>query len=115
MLFWISLVPFVTAWMGENHFAPWPVALYGVVLFFAAIAYFILTRLLIALHGKNSRLAASIGGDTKGKISVLVYVVAIALSFLRPWIAGACYVAVAVMWLVPDSRIEKSMDRSRST
>ncbi len=111
LLFWVSLTPFATAWMGENHFAPWPVALYGVVLLFAGIAYFILTKTLIAHHGKDSKLAASIGSDRKGMVSVAVYAVAIPLSFVRSWIACTCYVIVAIMWLVPDPRIEKTIGR----
>src|SRR5665213_396579 len=109
LLFWLSLIPFATAWMGENHFEPWPVALYGVVLLFAAIAYFFLTKTLIAHHGKDSTLAASIGSDRKGKVSVVFYAVAIPLAFVRPRIACACYVLVAVMWLIPDPRIEKAL------
>lgn len=109
LLFWLSLVPFTTAWMGENHFTSWPVALYGIVLLLAAIAYFILTKTLIALHGQDSNLATSIGGDLKGKISIAIYVAAIPLAFAQPWISGACYVIVAVMWLVPDRRIERTV------
>jgi uncharacterized membrane protein len=109
LLFWLSLTPFVTAWMGENHFAPWPVALYGVVLLFAGTAYFLLTKRLIAHHGKDSTLAASIGNDRKGALSIVVYAAAIPLSFVRPWIAFACYVMVAAMWLLPDPRIEKTI------
>lgn len=111
LLFWLSLTPFATAWVGENPIAPWPMALYGVVLMFAGIAYYILTRALIARHGSDSTLATSIGRDTKGKLSVVVYAAAIALSFVQPWIAAACYVGVAVMWLVPDPRIEKRLGR----
>ena len=111
LLFWVSLTPFVTAWMGENHFAAWPVALYGVVLFFAGTAYYILTRALIAHQGADSTLADSIGSDEKGKLSIGVYAVAIPLAFVRPWIACTCYVLVAVMWLIPDRRIEKAMER----
>ncbi|MCU1266676.1 MAG: putative rane protein [Acidobacteria bacterium] len=109
LLFWLSLTPFVTNWMGENHFAPWPVALYGVVLLCAAIAYFILTRLLLALHGKTSALAAAIGSDFKGKISMVIYLVAIPLAFVNSWLAGALYMVVAIMWLIPDRRIEKTL------
>jgi uncharacterized membrane protein len=109
LLFWLSLTPFVTAWMGENHFAPWPLALYGVVLLFAGTAYFLLTKALIAHHGKDSTLAASIGNDRKGALSIVVYAAAIPLSFVQPWIAFACYVMVAVMWLLPDPRIEKAI------
>ena len=107
LLFWLSLIPFVTGWMGENHFAAWPVALYGVVMLLAAIAYFILARTLISLHGKDSALATAFGRDFKGKISPLICTVAIPLAFVRSWISCALYVLVAIMWLVPDRRIEK--------
>jgi uncharacterized membrane protein len=107
LLFWLSLVPFTTAWMGENHFAAWPVALYGVVLLCAAIAYFILSRALIALHGADSTLATAIGRDRKGKVSVGAYVVGVACSLVVPWVALAIYGLVAMMWLVPDRRIER--------
>lgn len=107
LLFWLSLVPFVTGWTGENNFAPWPVALYGTVLLFAAIAYFILTRALIALHGRESVLATALGRDFKGKVSVVIYAVAIPLALLNSWIAFGLYVLVAIMWLIPDRRIEK--------
>ena len=109
LLFWLSLVPFVTAWMGENHFAQWPVALYGVILLLSGIAYSILVRTLLTLHGPESLLANAIGSDFKGKISVVIYAVAIPLSFVNPWIAYGIYVMVAVMWLVPDRRIEGHM------
>jgi len=111
LLFWLSLIPFVTAWMGENHFAAWPVALYGVVLVLAAIAYFILTRALIALHGRESVLAAAVGRDFKGKVSVVIYLVAIPLAFVSSWLAGGLYVLVAVLWFVPDRRIEQTLTR----
>jgi uncharacterized membrane protein len=107
LLFWLSLVPFVTAWMGENHFAPTPVALYGVVLFMAACAYFILARALARHHGPDSRIARAIGEDFKGRISVGIYAIAILLAFYLPAAAGALYALVAIMWLVPDRRIEK--------
>jgi uncharacterized membrane protein len=107
LLFWLSLVPFATAWMDENHFQPWPVAVYGIVLLLAGIAYFILTRTLIRLHGRGSILAESIGRDQKGKMSIVIYTVAIPLAFVRPWIAGAGYIIVAIMWLIPDPRIER--------
>jgi uncharacterized membrane protein len=109
LLFWLSLVPFVTGWTGENNFAPWPVALYGTVLLFAAIAYYILTRALIALHGRESVLAAAVGRDFKGKVSVVIYLAAIPFAFVSSWIAFGMYVLVAVMWLVPDRRIEKML------
>jgi uncharacterized membrane protein len=111
LLFWLSLTPFATAWMGENHLAPWPVALYGVVLLFAGIAYFLLTKTLIAHHGRGSKLATSIGNDKKGMVSVVIYAAAIPLSFVQPWIACACYALVAIIWLVPDPRIERTLDR----
>src|SRR5437773_6762428 len=111
LLFWLSLAPFVTNWMGENQFAAWPVALYGTVLLFAAVAYFILTQALIALHGRDSVLATALGRDLKGKISVVIYLMAIPLAFVRSWLAGALYVLVAVLWLVPDRRIEKTLVR----
>ena len=107
LLFCLSLVPFTTAWMGENDYAPLPVAIYGVMLLLAGIAYSILSKSLIAHHGKDSVLAQSIGSDRKGTASLLVYAFAIPLAIVRPWMACACYACVAVMWLVPDRRIEK--------
>ena len=107
LLFWLSLVPFVTGWMGENHFEPWPVALYGFVMLLAGCAYFILTRSLVARHGADAPLTRALGSDFKGKLSVLGYASAIPLAFVRPWIAGAIYVAIAVVWLVPDRRFER--------
>lgn len=107
LLFCLSLAPFTTAWMGENHYAPLPVAVYGVMLLSAGIAYFVLTKSLIAHHGKDSILATSVGHDWKGTVSVLVYVFAIPMAFIRSWLACACYGLVAVMWLLPDRRIEK--------
>ena len=109
LLFWLSLIPFTTAWMDDNHFGPWPVAVYGIVLLLAGIAYFILARTLIVLHGHGSALAASIGRDKKGKISIAIYAVAIPLAFVRTWIAGAGYIIVAIMWLIPDPRIERKL------
>ena len=109
LLFWLSLTPFVTAWMGQNHFAPVPVALYGVVLLCSAIAYTILTRTLISLHGSESVLATAVGSDVKGLISLSLYTAAIPLAFVAPWISGSLYVCVAVMWLVPDRRIENTI------
>ncbi|HEY2975116.1 MAG TPA: TMEM175 family protein [Pyrinomonadaceae bacterium] len=109
LLFWLSLVPFVTAWMGENHFAPGPVALYGVVLLFASIAYFILSRALISLHGRESVLATAVGRDFKGLISTVIYLVAIPLALVRWWLACTLYVLVAIIWLVPDRRIERTL------
>jgi uncharacterized membrane protein len=111
LLFWLSLVPFATAWMGENHFAALPVAVYGGVLLASAIAYFILARLLVALHGAGSVLGVAFGRDFKGKVSAIIYLMAIPLAFVRPWLACALYVCVAIMWLVPDRRIEKRLGR----
>jgi uncharacterized membrane protein len=107
LLFWLSLVPFVTGWAGENHFAALPTALYGGVLLAAAIAYFILAHVLLSIHAPDSVLAIALGADCKGKISMVIYLVAIPLAFVQPWMAWALYVSVAVMWLVPDRRIEK--------
>jgi uncharacterized membrane protein len=106
LLFWLSLLPFVTGWMGENHFTAWPVALYGVVLLMAGIAYFILTQALIRRHGRDSDLAKAVGRDRKGKVSVLVYAVAIPLAFVYPGLACALYVAMSILWVIPDRRIE---------
>ena len=107
LLFWLSLTPFVTGWMGENDFASWPVALYGAVLLCTGFAYFVLVRVLIAHHGPASVLAAALGADIKGRLSLLFYGVAIPLAFLNSWLACGLYVLVAVMWLIPDRRIEK--------
>jgi uncharacterized membrane protein len=109
LLFWLSLIPFGTAWMGQNSFAPWPVAVYGFVLMLSAVAYYILTRTLIALHGRDSTLANAVGSDFKGKISIVIYFLAIPLAHFSVWISLCMYVLVAVMWLVPDRRIEKEM------
>jgi uncharacterized membrane protein len=109
LLFWLSLTPFVTNWMGENHFAAWPVALYGMVLLFAAIAYFILAKVFISLHGTDSVLATALGGDFKGKISMVIYLVAVPLAFVNAWLSCGLYVLVAIMWLVPDRRIENTL------
>ncbi len=107
LLFWLSLVPFTTGWISENHIASIPVALYGVVLLGAAIAYFILVRVLRAHHGKDSLLAKAIGSDFKGKISVVLYILAVVLAFPYPIIACVIHVGIAILWLVPDRRIEK--------
>jgi uncharacterized membrane protein len=109
LLFWLSLVPFVTSWMGENNFAAVPVALYGVVQVLAAIAYFILTKALIALNGADSQISTALGSDFKGKISVVINAVAVPLAFVRTWLAFALYISVAIMWLVPDRRIERTI------
>jgi uncharacterized membrane protein len=107
LLFWLSLVPFVTGWMSENHFAPVPVALYGAVLLASGIAYYLLAHCLEAVHGRDSALAHSLGIDVKGRISIVIYAVAIPLAFVRWWLACALYVLVAMMWFVPDRRFEK--------
>jgi uncharacterized membrane protein len=109
LLFWLSLIPFATAWMGENHFPALPVALYGGILLCAAIAYFILTRVLLRIHASDSTLATALGKDFKARISVVMYIAAIGLSLIRPWLGCAVYAAVAIMWLVPDRRIEKRL------
>jgi len=109
LLFWLSLIPFGTGWMGENNFSSLPVALYGVILFAAGCAYFILAHLLIARHGKDSTIAKALGSDIKGKISVVFYAVAIPLAFASPRAACGLYVLVAAIWLVPDRRIEKAL------
>ena len=106
LLFWLSLFPFATGWMGENHFARVPTAAYGVVLLAAAIAYFVLQRTIIAGEGADSTLAAAIGRDAKGKASPVIYAAAIGLAFVSRWIAIALYVVVALMWLIPDRRLE---------
>jgi len=109
LLFWLSLIPAVTAWMGESHFAAAPVALYGIVQLLAACAYFILTRSLIAAHGTDSPLATAVGRDFKGKVSVVIWAVAILISFLTSLLACALYVVVAIIWFVPDRRIERAL------
>jgi uncharacterized membrane protein len=111
LLFWLSLVPFVTAWMGENHFAAAPVAVYGVVLLGSGCAYFILTRALLASHAPDSLLARALGRDFKGRLSLALYALAIAVAFVLPWLAGTLYATVAIIWLVPDRRIERVLDR----
>lgn len=107
LLFWLSLIPFVTGWMGENHFSTLPVALYGVVLWLSAMAYYMMVRALMKIHVKDSVLAAAIGKDVKGLRSLYLYTAAIPLAFIAPWIAIALYVTVAIMWFIPDRRIEK--------
>lgn len=108
LLFWLSLIPFVTAWMGENHFTQWPVALYGAILLLAGIAYYILVRALLATPG-NELLADALGSDFKGKISIVIYAVAIPLAFVKPLVALGIYVVVAAIWLIPDRRIERQI------
>jgi uncharacterized membrane protein len=109
LLFWLSLFPFTTGWMGENHFAEGPLALYGVVLLMAAIAYVILQSLIIASQGADSLLKRAVGGDWKGKLSPVLYLLGIALAFASPWLAFAIYAAVAVIWFIPDRRIERAL------
>jgi len=109
LLFWLSLIPFATGWMGENHFAALPTALYGVSLLMPAIAYYVLQSAIIALHGRQGMLARAVGADFKGKISPVLYLTAIGLAFVAPWAAQAIYVGVALMWLIPDRRIEGVM------
>jgi uncharacterized membrane protein len=107
LLFWLTLVPFATGWMGENHFAPLPTALYGAVLSFAGFAYYVLVNVIIAAQGPHSKLAAAVGSDFKGKISIVIYLVGILFAFVSTAIAESLYVFVALMWLVPDRRIER--------
>jgi uncharacterized membrane protein len=111
LLFWLSLIPFVTGWMGENHFAPLPTALYGVVLLLAGASYSILQAVIVAAHGPNSKLANAVGADGKAKLSVALYAAAIPLAFVNQWISDALYVIVALMWLVPDRRIESKLNQ----
>jgi uncharacterized membrane protein len=112
LLFWLSLFPFVTGWMGENHFATVPTALYGLVMLLAAIAYYILQSIIVAQQGPDSKLAKSIGRDFKGKASPALYAAAIGMAFFEPWISCVLYVLVALMWLIPDRRIERVVDES---
>ena len=109
LLFWLSLIPFTTGWMAENHFAPLTLTMYGIDLLMAAIAYFILQNLILKLHGEESILKKAIGSDIKGKASPVLYIIAIILSFFNQWAAVAIYVLVALIWLVPDKRIEKTI------
>ena len=110
LLFWLSLTPFATAWLGESGFASWPVALYGIVLLLSAIAYYILTLALLSIHSRDSVLATALGRDFKGKISMVIYLVAIPLAFVKAWLAYTIYMLVAVMWLIPDRRIERNVE-----
>ena len=114
LLFWLSLFPFATGWMGENHFAPMPTALYGLVLLMAAVAYWLLEQTIIASDGPSSMLKRAVGRDWKGKLSPVLYSIAIAATFLIPWVAQAIYVFVAILWLVPDPRIERALHRGES-
>ena len=110
LLFWLSLFPFTTGWMGENHFATWPVIIYGVNLLLAAMAYTILVRMIIKEHGHESDIAKAIGSDFKGNVSIVAYLAGIALAFYNPWISGVIFLAVALMWFIPDRRIEKMVN-----
>ena len=114
LLFWLSLVPFVTGWMGETHFAPLPTAVYGMVLLMAAIAYWLLQRLIIRAQGVNSLLHRAVGGDWKGKLSPVLYAIAIVSALAAPYLAGAIYAMVAAIWLVPDRRIERVLHVERT-
>ena len=114
LLFWLSLFPFATGWMGENHFTALPLALYGGILLMAAIAYYILQTVVVFHASDRSKLASAIGNDFKGKSSPFLYAAGIGLSLFRPWMAGCVYVGVALMWLIPDRRIAKVVDESES-
>ena len=114
LLFWLSLIPFATAWVGETHFASAPMAVYGAVLLLAAVAYLLLQWRILRTCDGGSVLARAIGGDAKGKLSMLMYAAAIPLAFVAPWIAGVIYVTVALVWLVPDRRIERAMSGERA-
>lgn len=109
LLFWLSLVPFGTAWMGQNNFTSWPVVLYGVLLLLAACAYFILVRALLSLHGRDSTLAVALRSDLKDKASIAIYGIAIVLALVNSWLACSLYALVAAIWLIPDPRIEKRL------
>ena len=109
LLFWLSLIPFTTAWMGENHFATWPIILYGVVLLMAGTAYYILSQLLIQLHGKDSTIARAVGKDKKGVLSLVIYICAIVVALFNPVISFIMYISVAGIWWIPDKRIERKI------
>ena len=109
LLFWLSLFPFATAWMGENHFSTWPVALYGCISLMAGIAYYLLAQCLIRVHGKDSTLGKAIGRDRKGIRSIVIYILGVGCCFINPWIGFAMYVLVACIWFIPDRRIEKNL------
>ena len=114
LLFWLSLLPFVTSWMGENHLAATPTALYGFVLLMAAIAYTLLARAIVANEGSESLLAKAMGKDLKGKLSLVIYLLGILLAFVNQWLAQICYITVACMWLIPDRRIENVLESKLS-
>src|SRR5262249_40467339 len=107
LLFWLSLFPFVTGWMGENHFSAVPTALYGAVMVMAALAYVLLQSLIVAVEGRDSRLKQSLGSDWKGRLSLLLYATAIGMAFVRPWISGVLYIVVALIWFIPDRRLAR--------
>jgi len=111
LLFWLSLIPFTTAWLGETEFTKWPVVLYGLVLFMCGMAYYLLSRALISLHGKESLLAKAVGKDRKGVLSVVIYLVGIFLAFFNPVISLVLYASVAMIWIIPDRRIERRITR----
>ena len=113
LLFWLSLFPFMTGWMGENHFQTAPTAIYGVVLLLAAIAYFILQNVIVADHGRDSKMARAIGEDWKGKLSVFLYAMGVGVAFWQAWISVIIYTVVALLWLIPDKRLERAMDELR--
>ncbi len=113
LLFWLSLFPFCTAWMGENHFSKWPVVLYGFVSMMAGIAYYLLAHCLAAIHGKDSTIARALGKDRKGILSVIFYIIGICFSFINSWLGFSMYVLVAAMWFIPDRRIEKKLDADK--
>ncbi|HTB52241.1 MAG TPA: TMEM175 family protein [Ferruginibacter sp.] len=112
LLFWLSLIPFASGWMGENHFSKLPVAFYGVILLMCSIAYYLLAQSLINLHGKNSTLAMAIGRDRKGIASTIIYIIGIGLSFVNNWLGFSMYVVVAIIWFIPDRRIENVIDKN---
>lgn len=113
LLFWLSLIPFTTAWIGEHHFASFPMMLYGIILLMNAIAYFILQNAIIASHGKDSILSKAVGKDIKGKISLVLYVIAVVLTKYSTLISGVLYIIVAILWLIPDKRIEKTLEQEK--
>jgi uncharacterized membrane protein len=113
LLFWLSLVPFTTAWMGENHFTKWPVAVYSFVLLMAGVAYYILAQTLVSIHGENEQLEKAVGSDSKGKLSVLIYMAAIGFCFVNPFISLGLVALVSAIWLIPDKRIEKHTPLTR--
>ena len=109
LLFWLSLIPFVSGWMGENHFSKWPVVVYGIVVCMAGVAYYFLSQSLLKLHGKDSTLGLAIGNDWKGIISVVIYFIGICLCFVHPWLGVLLYMLVTAIWFIPDKRIEKNL------